>query len=100
MSEQAKFTYHEAATAVHPDDALLYEATARHTMPHEINTTPEQQVAPGSWEQRYLEEATARLGHYRLLTLAESGNEEARRILEQRAAELQQLTQADVDLAA
>ena len=101
MSEQSKFTYHEASQPLRSSDALLYEEAQRHAMPHETPATPEQQFVPGEWEQPFLKAATAQLVYYRLAKLAESGNEDARRALEQRAAvESQQLTQTDFDRAA
>lgn len=101
MSEQATFTYHEPSEPVRSSDALLYEATERPTMPHETNTTPEQQAAPGTWELPYVTAATAQLGYFRLMKLAESGNPEAQQALAQgMAAQAKQLTQADVDPAA
>lgn len=104
MSEQGKFTYHEGSEPVRPSEALSYEATELHdyhTMSHETNNTSEQRLAPGEWEQPFVEAATAQLVYYRLVKLAESGNEEARQALTQgMPVASQQLTRHDVDLAA
>lgn len=85
-------------------DALPYEPTEYHTMspvPNETITTPEAQPRPGEWEQSFLQAVTPRVYHFRMLTLAEHGNEEARqRLMQGVTLESQQQTQADMDLAA